>query len=165
MENFDWCMANCQIVVEDHNLPRLSLWVARRWLEEIARKFNVDPKYVYELDPYLQRIRLVKHGDIILPEDHNSIVEALRKLRDVLEKIEGLVYKEGYEEGYEKGYEEGIAYCLEKLVPVPPPLPPPAPWYLEGDLTVEPQSEIVVGANMPLEDKVELYSEVAIYKS
>ena len=100
------------VLADDHNLKKLCLYAARDWLLKICERYGVDPKYVYELDPYLSKIRTVRSGDIIEPEDHNSIVDALKKLREILEKIETAVAKEGWEEGYEAGYEEGVSSVM-----------------------------------------------------
>ena len=95
------------VLASDFNTIRQCLYIARDWLLKICEEFGIDPRYVYELDPYLERIRTVMFGDIIQPEDHNNIVDALKKLREILEKIEGLVYFEGYYEGYYIGFREG----------------------------------------------------------
>ncbi len=97
------------VLSTDTNTKNECLRAARDWVAEIASRFNVDPSVVYELDPYLARLRYVRAGDIIMPEDHNYIVDALYKLRDVLERLEAEVWQSGYNEGYGKGYEEGRA--------------------------------------------------------
>lgn len=153
------------VLADDHNLKRYCLYSARDWMIRICEKFGIDPKYVYELDPYLDKIRTVKSGDIIEPEDHNSIVEALRKLRDVLEKIEEMVYGEGYEKGYEKGYEEGIAYCLEKLVPIKECLVLGVDIVLSEKPDEVMPTEIVLGADTEVSEKLEIGSEVSIEKA
>jgi len=48
---------------------------------------RIDP-LVDQLDSILATIRYVRSGDIIQPEDHNYIVDALKKARDVLSEIE-----------------------------------------------------------------------------
>ena len=48
---------------------------------------RVDP-LVDQLDSILATIRYVRSGDIIQPEDHNYVVDALKKARDVLAEIE-----------------------------------------------------------------------------
>ena len=48
---------------------------------------RIDP-LVDELDAIIAKIRYVRSGDIIQPEDHNYVVDALRKARDVLAEIE-----------------------------------------------------------------------------
>jgi len=92
----DWVLA------EDHNAKVDCLKAAKEWLLNICKRYNIDPRYVYELDPYLEKLRYVKAGDTILSTDHNDIVDTLKKLREVLEKVEGLVYREGYSFYYEK---------------------------------------------------------------
>jgi hypothetical protein len=46
-----------------------------------------DP-LVDELDAVLSKIPYVKSGDVIQPEHHNYIVDALKKARDILSKME-----------------------------------------------------------------------------
>jgi hypothetical protein len=48
---------------------------------------RVDP-LVDQLDSILATIRYVRSGDIIQPEDHNYVVDALKKARDILAEIE-----------------------------------------------------------------------------
>ena len=48
---------------------------------------RVDP-LVELLDEVLARLRYVRSGDIVLPEDHNTLVDALARARDVLSAIE-----------------------------------------------------------------------------
>ena len=42
---------------------------------------------VSELDSILAKLRYVKSGDIIIAEDHNDVVDALRKIRDILAAV------------------------------------------------------------------------------
>ncbi|MCR6692973.1 MAG: hypothetical protein MRT15_11320 [archaeon YNP-LCB-003-016] len=56
----------------------------------------IDP-LVDELDAAISKIRYVKSGDVIEPEDHNYIVDALKKARDILVEIESY-YKSLIEE-------------------------------------------------------------------
>jgi hypothetical protein len=48
---------------------------------------RIDP-LVDQLDAIIAMIRYVRSGDIIQPEDHNYIVDALKKARDILSEIE-----------------------------------------------------------------------------
>lgn len=48
---------------------------------------RIDP-LVDELDAILAKIRYVWSGDVIQPEDHNYVVDALKKARDILAEIE-----------------------------------------------------------------------------
>ncbi|PNV81060.1 MAG: hypothetical protein C0179_04635, partial [Fervidicoccus sp.] len=50
-----------------------------------------DP-LVDELDAILSKIPYVKAGDVIMPEHHNYLVDALKKARDILYNIE-IFYK------------------------------------------------------------------------
>lgn len=59
-----------------------------RALSSVFRQLGVDDPLVDELDALLSKIPYVKSGDIIQPEHHNYIVDALRKARDILSKME-----------------------------------------------------------------------------
>jgi hypothetical protein len=48
---------------------------------------RVDP-LVDQLDSILATIRYVRSGDIIQSEDHNYVVDALKKARDILAEVE-----------------------------------------------------------------------------
>ena len=48
---------------------------------------KIDP-LIDQLDSILAMIRYVKMGDIVEPEDHNYMVDALKKARDILSEIE-----------------------------------------------------------------------------
>jgi hypothetical protein len=65
---------------------------------------RVDP-LVEELDSILATIRYVRSGDIIQPEDHNYVVEALKKARDILAEIEAFC----------SGLKVQLDRCLEEL--------------------------------------------------
>ncbi|MCQ5337286.1 MAG: hypothetical protein NO475_03715 [Candidatus Methanomethylicia archaeon] len=62
----------------------------------LKEKIGEDP-LVDELDAILNLIPYVKVGDTVEPEHHNLIVDALKKVRDLLAKIEEY-YAEKYEE-------------------------------------------------------------------
>lgn len=78
------------------------------WMVEHLISYNIDPEFVYELDPYIYKLRYVKSGDIIEPEDHNNIVDTLKKMRDVMERVEAETYNKGYQDGYSKGYQDAL---------------------------------------------------------
>jgi len=90
----------------------------RNWLLNICNKYNLDPKYVYELDEYISKLRYVAAGDIIEADDHNNIVDTLKKARDVIYNVEANVYNEGYQDGYQKGYQDGYQKGLAEAVSV-----------------------------------------------
>jgi hypothetical protein len=76
----------------DINLRVDCLKALRDALKTKATEFGcpsekVDP-LVDQLDSILAMIRYVRSGDILQPEDHNRIVDALRKARDILGEIE-----------------------------------------------------------------------------
>jgi hypothetical protein len=68
---------------EDLNAKIDTLKVIRDVLKE---KIGEDP-LVDELDAILNLIPYVKPGDIVEPEHHNLVVDALKKVRDLLAKI------------------------------------------------------------------------------
>jgi hypothetical protein len=57
-------------------------------LSALFRQLGVADPLVDELDAIIAKIRYVRSGDIIQPEDHNYVVDALRKVRDILAKME-----------------------------------------------------------------------------
>jgi hypothetical protein len=57
-------------------------------LSVIFRQLRPDDPLVDELDSILNKIPYVKTGDIIMPDHHNLIVDALRKARDILSRME-----------------------------------------------------------------------------
>jgi hypothetical protein len=65
---------------------------------------RVDP-LVDQLDSILALIRYVRSGDIIQPEDHNYVVDALKKARDILAEIESWC----------SGLRDELDKCLEDL--------------------------------------------------
>jgi len=44
-----------------------------------------------ELDQIIAKIRYVKWGDYVLPEDHNYLLDAIKKIRDILAQVAGAV--------------------------------------------------------------------------
>jgi hypothetical protein len=52
------------------------------------RQLGVNDPLVDELDAILSNIPYVSSGDVIQPEHHNYIVDALMKARDILSKME-----------------------------------------------------------------------------
>jgi len=44
-----------------------------------------------ELDEIIAKIRYVKWGDYVLPEDHNYLLDAIKKIRDILAQVAGAV--------------------------------------------------------------------------
>jgi len=57
-------------------------------LNSLFRYFRPDDPLVDELDNILKKIPYVKSGDIIMPDHHNLIVDALKKARDIISRIE-----------------------------------------------------------------------------
>jgi len=96
------------VLVGDVNDVIDCLKTMRNWLLNICNKYNLDPKYVYELDEYISKLRYVAAGDIIEADDHNNIVDTLKKARDVIYNVEANVYNEGYQDGYSKGYQDAL---------------------------------------------------------
>jgi hypothetical protein len=79
---------------------------------------RVDP-LVDQLDSIIAMIRYVRSGDIIQPEDHNYIVDALKKARDILSEIES--WCTGLKDQLDKCVAElsecqvALSECLEKI--------------------------------------------------
>jgi hypothetical protein len=84
-----------EVTASDVNVKAECLRILKNEMATLARTANVavDP-LVDELDSILALIRYVKTGDLILPEDHNLVVDALRKARDILRIIEKTVTEE-----------------------------------------------------------------------
>jgi hypothetical protein len=112
---------------------------------------RIDP-LVEQLDSVIAMIRYVRTGDIILPEDHNYVVDALRKARDVLAEMES--WCTGLKEQLDRCRAEldecraDLSRCLERikygfLVAVPELLVKPV------DIVVKPPDAEVV--SRPLE--------------
>jgi hypothetical protein len=59
-----------------------------RALSIILRQLRPDDPLVDELDSILSKIPYVKTGDIIMPDHHNLIVDALKKARDIISRME-----------------------------------------------------------------------------
>jgi hypothetical protein len=79
---------------------------------------RIDP-LVDQLDSIITMIRYVRSGDIIQPEDHNYVVDALRKARDILAEVES--WCTGIKDQLDKcvaDLEEcrsALSECLEKI--------------------------------------------------
>jgi hypothetical protein len=76
----------------DLNMKTTCIKLMRDTLDKYRYKLYVpasivDP-LIDKLDSVLATIRYVKSGDIIQPEDHNYVVDALKKARDILSEIE-----------------------------------------------------------------------------
>jgi hypothetical protein len=98
-ESFSECVDSLRYVgyrtpveARDVNTKAACLRLAREALDKYRYKLRVpaervDP-LVDQLDSIISMIRYVRSGDIIQPEDHNYVVDALRKVRDILAEIE-----------------------------------------------------------------------------
>jgi len=89
--NKDWCMANCEARADDVNTPSECIRMLRDILSNTAVKLGLDPQFVYELDPIIQKFRVLKSGDILLPDDLNNINDAIKKARDIIYRIEEVI--------------------------------------------------------------------------
>lgn len=93
------CLERLRYVVEgdevrssDLNDKTECLRVIRDIITNIAGALSGIPDppiedLINEFDAVLSQIRHVASGDVILPEDHNYVVDALKKLRDILDEI------------------------------------------------------------------------------
>jgi hypothetical protein len=98
-ESFSNCVDSLRYVfyktpveARDVNTKAACLKLAREMLDKYRYKLRmpaerVDP-LVDQLDSIISMIRYVKSGDIILPEDHNYVVDALKKARDIVSEME-----------------------------------------------------------------------------
>jgi hypothetical protein len=57
-------------------------------LSSVLRTATGGDPLVDELDAILSKIRYVRSGDVIEPDDHNLKVDAIKKARDILSKME-----------------------------------------------------------------------------
>lgn len=108
---------------------------------------RIDP-LVDQLDAIIAMIRYVRSGDIIQPEDHNYIVDALKKARDILGEIES--FCSGLKDELDKCRADldkcrsDLASCLKMIetafsVPITPYIPVPA----------TPEVTSIVGETLP----------------
>jgi hypothetical protein len=92
---------------------------------------RVDP-LVDQLDSIIAMIRYVRSGDIIQPEDHNYVVDALKRARDILSEIES--WCSGLRDELDKCRADldecrsDLAWCLKVIetafsIPVSPYMP------------------------------------------
>jgi hypothetical protein len=110
-----------EVKSEDLNLKRECLKALRDMLVMKAKDAGVpseklDP-LVDELDGILAKIPYVYSGDVIRPEHHNYVVDALKKARDILALIES--YYSQYLEMYENCLAELETYKVSlKIYPI-----------------------------------------------
>jgi hypothetical protein len=102
---------------------------------------RIDP-LVDQLDSIIAMIRYVRSGDIIQPEDHNYIVNALRKARDILAEIE--TFCAGIKDQLDKCVadlskcQSDLASCLKMIeTALSVPISPYMPMIVAPEVTVE----------------------------
>jgi hypothetical protein len=98
-KSFGECVDSLRYVVEgmpidskDWDAITCCLRLAKDMIDKYRYKHGIaidvtDP-LIDELDAILTKIRYVMTGDIVEPEDHNLKVDALRKIRDILDRME-----------------------------------------------------------------------------
>jgi len=98
-KSFGECVDSLRYVVEgmpidskDWDAIACCLRLAKDAIDKYRYKHGIaidvtDP-LIDELDAILTKIRYVRTGDIVEPEDHNLKVDALRKIRDILDRME-----------------------------------------------------------------------------
>jgi hypothetical protein len=105
---------------------------------------RVDP-LVDQLDSILATIRYERSGDIIQPEDHNYVVDALKKARDILSEIES--YCAGIKDQLDK-CKADLDKCrsdLQACQALIKPGYPVVPWEIRPQVIV-PEKQAVAGS-------------------
>jgi hypothetical protein len=91
LSSIDACIQRLRYVSRDVEVLSSDLNAVTDCLKALSSVLRVatggDP-LVDELDAILSQIRYVKSGDVIQPEDHNLKVDAIKKARDILAKME-----------------------------------------------------------------------------
>jgi len=111
-----WPDPESEIRADDVLTKLESLRALRDALKTKAVEFGcpcekIDP-LIDQLDSILAMIRYVKTGDIVEPEDHNYMVDALKKARDILSEIES--FCTGLKDQLEE-CQSALAECQSKL--------------------------------------------------
>jgi hypothetical protein len=87
----DTCVQRLRHVSKDTPVDSSDLNTVTDCLKDLSSVFRTatggDP-LVDELDAMLSRIRYVRAGDVVEPDDHNLKVDAIKKVRDILAKME-----------------------------------------------------------------------------
>jgi hypothetical protein len=87
----DACIQRLRYVSADSEVLSSDLNAVTDCLKALSSVLRVatggDP-LVDELDAILSKIRYVRSGDVIEPDDHNLRVDAIKKARDILAKME-----------------------------------------------------------------------------
>ncbi len=95
MSTLDECLSVLRYVSSDIEVLARDINDLKTCLSLLSQTFRSriggDP-LVDELDAILSKIPYVKAGDVIMPEHHNYLVDALKKARDILYNIE-IFYK------------------------------------------------------------------------
>jgi len=91
LSSFDVCIQRLRYVSKDMPVESSDLNAIADCLKALSSVLRTtiggDP-LVDELDAMLSQIRYVRSGDVIQPEDHNLKVDAVKKIRDILAKME-----------------------------------------------------------------------------
>jgi len=80
LNNKDWCLTNCEVRAEDVNVPSKCLRYLYHFLRTQTYLNGGDISVVEQAEPYIQGLPKVKTGDVIDPEHHNAIVDAINSL-------------------------------------------------------------------------------------
>jgi len=83
LNNKDWCLTNCEVRAEDVNIPSQCLRYIYHFIRTQTHLNGGDISTVEQAEPYIQGLPKVKTGDIIEPEHHNAIVDAINALSSV----------------------------------------------------------------------------------
>jgi hypothetical protein len=96
---------------------------------------DIDP-LIDELDAILSRIRYVRAGDVIEPDDHNLKVDAIKVIRDILSKMESYYILQPNMLASVSPF-AGIGISFGFATTPDAPVPPSLPYAGSGLLTVD----------------------------
>jgi len=80
--NKDWCMQNCEARSDDVNDIIRCLDLIYRY----SRNVGLDPVILDRVRPYLDKLTYVSSGDIMLPDHHNMLVDAMKALVNAIDE-------------------------------------------------------------------------------
>jgi len=79
------------VISDDVNRTAQCLKLLFSYVLSVVRLRGGDPSVLEAVKPYLDRLRTVRSGDVILPEDHNYLVDAVKALAEAVDSaISGL---------------------------------------------------------------------------
>jgi len=82
--NRDWCLTNCEVRAEDINIPSNCLRYIYNFIKTKTYLNGGDISVVEQAEPYIQKLPTVRSGEVMDPEHHNAIVDAINALSSLL---------------------------------------------------------------------------------